>query len=220
MLQSGWSLEEEVEHLRQEVKNQQRRIAELSALIPEKTNAVTASQAGSLWVFGYGSLIWNPGSVPFCESRPCYVRGWRREFRQRSTDHRGTKEAPGRVVTLVASSEDSRCYGVAYCVPAHDVESVLAYLDYREKDNYEPFRVPIYGLNDSVISETALCYVGKPETLYNEEPDLAAVAKHIEAARGPSGPNSEYCLNLQRALAKQHLSCPHVFEVASRLYFL
>ena len=100
MIVSGWSLEEEVRHLREEVKNQQRRINELLALVPPSAaaGAAAADQGDGLWVFGYGSLIWNPGSIPFVRCERCLVRGWRREFRQRSTDHRGTKEAPGRVV--------------------------------------------------------------------------------------------------------------------------
>ncbi len=92
----GWSLEEEVKHLRAEVANQQRRIAALLSLVPpsklEELNE--SSGSGSLWLFGYGSLIWNPGSIPFVRKVPAFVRGWKREFRQRSTDHRGTIEAP------------------------------------------------------------------------------------------------------------------------------
>jgi hypothetical protein len=99
MIISGWSLEEEVAHLRQEVINQQRRINELLALLPPSALAsAERREAGGLWIFGYGSLIWNPGSIPFVESVSCFVRGWGREFRQKSTDHRGTKAAPGRVV--------------------------------------------------------------------------------------------------------------------------
>jgi hypothetical protein len=98
MILSGWSLEEEVAHLRQEVINQQRRINELLALVPPSSLASANPRDAGLWIFGYGSLIWNPGSIPFVESANCFVRGWKREFRQKSTDHRGTKTSPGRVV--------------------------------------------------------------------------------------------------------------------------
>ncbi len=99
--------------------------------------------------------------------------------------------------------------------------AVRSYLDYREKDEYDPVHIPLFAASDeSLLSEAALCYVGRPATMFEHEPDLDVVARHVAAARGPSGSNAEYCLNLQRALAKRHLSCPHVFEVAARLHHL
>jgi cation transport regulator ChaC len=110
---------------------------------------------------------------------------------------------------------------VGYRVREADVESVRAYLDYREKDDYDPVDLALFSSADgSVLSAAALCYVGRVESMFEEESDLDVVAKHIAGVRGPSGANSEYCLNVQRALAKRHLSCPHVFEVASRLHHL
>jgi cation transport protein ChaC len=81
----------------------------------------TAQSLGDLWVFGYGSLIWNP-NIKFDEQRKCCIKGYARRFWQGSNDHRGTKEKPGRVVTLVSQDEDGRCgdtlctWGVAYLV--------------------------------------------------------------------------------------------------------
>jgi cation transport protein ChaC len=123
-------------------------------------------------------------------------------------------------VTLIRN-EASACFGVGYRVREADVASVRAYLDYREKDDYDPVELALFSASDgSQLSAAALCYVGRAESLFEHQPDLEEVARHIAAARGPSGSNSEYCLNLQRALAKRHLSCPHVFEVASRLHHL
>ena len=123
-------------------------------------------------------------------------------------------------MTLIRD-EESVCYGVAYRVRESDVAAVRSYLDYREKDDYDPVSIPLFSAADgSQLCDAALCYVGRPATMFDHESDLDVVARHIAGARGPSGSNAEYCLNLQRALAKRHLSCPHVFEVAARLHHL
>jgi len=66
----------------------------------------------SVWLFGYGSLIWKAG-FPYLERRRATIYGWERRFWQGSHDHRGTLESPGRVATLIASS-GTPCHGMAY----------------------------------------------------------------------------------------------------------
>ncbi|RAQ99703.1 ChaC-like protein [Stemphylium lycopersici] len=96
------------------------------------------------WIFGYGSLIWKP--PPHYDQRlPGYIEGYVRRFWQ--VHHRGTPEAPGRVVTLIEKKhwetlgEDEhpaapRVWGAAYHIPAAHVASVRAYLDLREINGY------------------------------------------------------------------------------------
>ena len=89
---------------------------------------------GGFWLFGYGSLIWNP-DVPFDDRRPARLRGWARRFWQGSHDHRGTPEAPGRVVTLIEAG-DAFVDGLAFRIPGGEAKEILARLDHREKNGY------------------------------------------------------------------------------------
>ncbi|MDX5329335.1 MAG: gamma-glutamylcyclotransferase, partial [Marinobacter sp.] len=77
----------------------------------------------SVWLFGYGSLIYKV-DFPFLEQRPASIRGWARRFWQGSHDHRGTPEAPGRVVTLI-EQPGAVCRGMAFRVSPN----VFEYLD-------------------------------------------------------------------------------------------
>lgn len=66
-----------------------------------------------LWIFGYGSLIWKNNDFEFELKEPGYIKNYERKFFQNSIDHRGTLENPGRVVTLVQSSDpNARVYGI------------------------------------------------------------------------------------------------------------
>ena len=155
-----------------------------------------------------------PGSTPYCARRVCYVRGYRRALVQRSTDHRGTPRRPGRTATLVPDA-GATCAGVAYAVPDEERQRVLQYLDYREKDNYERVTLELFDTaTDELLVSDALCYIGKPEACFPDEPSLRKVAHHIARTSGPSGPNAEYALKLQQALVANHLFDPHVAEIA------
>ncbi|MEC9072039.1 MAG: gamma-glutamylcyclotransferase, partial [Myxococcota bacterium] len=94
-----------------------------------------------LWIFGYGSLIWSPG-FPFQERVMASLHGWGRRFYQGSPDHRGTPQAPGRVVTLVTAPQE-RCWGVAYRVAGDQVQDTLETLDRRESAGYERISVSL-----------------------------------------------------------------------------
>ncbi|KAJ5026794.1 ChaC-like protein [Bipolaris maydis] len=113
------------------------------------------------WIFGYGSLIWKP--PPHYDQRlPGYIEGYVRRFWQASEDHRGTPEAPGRVVTLIDRAHwetlgdqhdaPSRVWGAAYHIPARHVESVRKYLDLREINGYSIQFTPFH---PAVSSATA-----------------------------------------------------------------
>jgi len=146
------------------------------------------------WVFAYGSLIYKV-DFPYRAREVATLRGWARRFWQGSHDHRGTPDAPGRVVTLVRSPT-ALCRGIAYRVD----ESVFAHLDHREKNGYERHRTRLY-LEHREETVSATFYVaGENNPAFLGEGGDAELARHIATSHGPSGSNAEYLLRLAVSL--------------------
>lgn len=154
------------------------------------------------WVFGYGSLMWRV-DFPYRESRRALVSGWQRRFWQGSRDHRGTPQAPGRVVTLVRAPE-AECVGMAYRVDA----SALEHLDHREKDGYQRVPVRIRTGRGAVDGITYVAPAGNPGYLGPAPTDV--VAAQIRCRAGPSGTNHEYLRELAAALRRLGTVDAHV----------
>jgi len=164
----------------------------------------------SVWLFGYGSLIFK-ADFPFIERRPASIRGWTRRFWQGSHDHRGTESAPGRVATLVREP-GALCAGVAYLITPH----VFAHLDHREKNGYLRLATAI-GFNDG-RSEEGLVYIATEEnSAFLGAASERAIAQQIAASHGPSGRNRDYLVDLAHALRELGMDDPHVFAIERHL---
>ncbi|MCB9615874.1 MAG: gamma-glutamylcyclotransferase [Sandaracinus sp.] len=165
----------------------------------------------STWLFGYGSLVWRP-DFPYLRAESGYVRGWARRFWQASHDHRGVPEAPGRVVTLVRDPA-SICWGRVYEIDPEVWENVARGLDHREKDGYARHGERVWLSDDTTVD--ALVYVATPDNpSFLGDAPLEAIAAQVRGARGPSGSNVEYVIELARALRAMGAADPHVEALA------
>jgi cation transport regulator ChaC len=164
----------------------------------------------SLWLFGYGSLIFK-ADFPWREKRAARIHGWTRRFWQGSHDHRGTPSSPGRVVTLV-KSPGADCDGMAYRIDSE----VLAHLDYREKNGYLRFMTAVTFPDGEEGS--CLVYVATADNAAWLGPATESeIARHIAGARGPSGRNADYLLALADALRAMSATDTHVFTIEKHL---
>src|ERR1700679_1422244 len=73
--------------------------------------------AADVWVFGYGSLMWNP-AFDYAERRVGVIRGWHRRFCLRLEMGRGSPANPGLMLEL---DRGGACRGVAFRIPAQDL---------------------------------------------------------------------------------------------------
>ena len=146
------------------------------------------------WVFGYGSLVWQPG-FPFQERQIARLNGFSRSFCMRSIHHRGTVEKPGLVLALDKDSS-SHCDGVAFRVGASDGPATIAYLREREliSSAYLEEVHPITLRDGRAVS--AVCYViDAAHVQYCGGLDLEEQAGIIATSVGGRGPNTEYLAN-------------------------
>ena len=80
-----------------------------------------APRRDRIWVFGYGSLIWNP-AFHFTERRTAHIFGFHRQFCLRARAGRGSPDRPG---LMLALEPGGSCHGVAYRISRQHVASEL-----------------------------------------------------------------------------------------------
>ena len=91
------------------------------------------ADAGALWVFAYGSLIWKP-AFESIEQLRASAHGWHRSFCLDLVRWRGSAEQPG---LMMALERGGRCDGVIYRLPDDDKAAQIERLLRREIDDHE-----------------------------------------------------------------------------------
>lgn len=164
----------------------------------------------SVWLFGYGSLIYK-ADFPFIERRGASIAGWSRRFWQGSHDHRGTETAPGRVATIVPQA-GAICDGMAYLI----TPQVFAHLDHREKNGYLRLATAI-SFDDASTVEGLVYIATEDNAAFLGPASELEIAHHIARSSGPSGPNTDYLIQLAVALRELGKHDEHVFTIEQHL---
>lgn len=149
------------------------------------------------WVFGYGSLIWNPG-FSYVRSDKAILHGAHRSLSVYSFRHRGTPERPGLVFGL---SRGGSCLGVAFEVEQAIWPQVFDYLQEREQDRgvYREAWRKVTLADGQPIS--ALAYlVNERHPQYAGRLDLGEQVRLVARSTGESGRNTEYVRNTAQHL--------------------
>ncbi len=163
--------------------------------LPQEIAALLARRQ-PIWVFAYGSLMWNPG-IAHDAAEPAVLHGWHRSFCVYSHRYRGTPERPGLVLGL---DRGGACRGMALRIPAAAAGAAMSYLWEREMVggvyDFRPIRVrSANGIVDAHAFTVRRHHPGYAGRLSTEE-----TARLILQGIGGRGHCREYLANTVRQL--------------------
>lgn len=141
-----------------------------------------------LWIFAYGSLMWNP-AMHIAETQSATVYGVHRAFCLNLELGRGTPERPGLMLGL---DRGGSCRGVAHRISAASIESETEILWMREMigHGYEPGWVYTHMESGRRRALTFLANPRGPRYVGRLPYDLTV--ERIARAEGPLGSNRRY----------------------------
>lgn len=170
---------------------------------------------GDLWIFGYGSLMWNP-ALHFAEVRRAHAPGHARRFILRDINGaRGTPDRPG---LMAALDEGAGCDGLAFRIAAEDVEAETFRLWERERiaSAYFPRFIRII-LDDGEVS--ALTFVANHDAA-NIHPDLSRdeQIRLFATGEGFLGTSLEYLENIAQHFETLGIVDPEVIDLLEEVH--
>jgi len=171
----------------------------------------TAPSLNSMWVFGYGSLIWNP-ALYFTEKKRGTVHGYHRRFCLWSTIGRGSPSRPGLMLGL---ERGGSCKGIFYKIDRREIRTELDIVFRRELITaaYRPTWVSARILGKSPFKAIAFV-INRDHNRYAGMLDDETVIQTIADAKGTLGSCSDYLY--ETVLQLENLGMPdrHLASIA------
>ena len=167
-----------------------------------------------LWIYSYGSLMWDPG-FHFAEVRLADVEGFQRRFTMKIHIGRGSQDFPALMLSL--EQGQGRCHGLAFRIAADVVHAETAILWRREmlRGGYAPALLPMLTPQGPI---QALAFVSNPShASYVGELPVAETAALIASGRGILGTNREYLVQLAMQLAALEIDDPYVAQLHAEI---
>jgi cation transport protein ChaC len=186
--------------------------AEMAALMEEILAAHPPGE--DLYVFGYGSLIWNP-AFHYVETCPALLRGWHRRFCLKMFIGRGTLENPG---LMLALDHGGACKGVAFRIAATKIRQELGLLWQREMYGgaYNARWVNLTAAGGAKIRAVTFV-INRQHPRYLPEISVEQTAALIATGCGDLGTCREYLENTISHLAQLGLSDAGLQRIAKAL---
>ncbi len=165
-----------------------------------------------LWLFGYGSLMWNP-AMHYAESRVGVVRGWHRSYCLWAHMGRGTPEAPGLMLALDRGGSSA---GMLFRFPAATARAEVL-LPWQREMFTGAYAARWVRVDTAAGPVRAISFVAnRAHVRYAGRLDEARIAAHLAVARGGLGTCVEY-LDQTLATLRAHGRTDHRLERLERL---
>jgi len=170
-----------------------------------------AGRGTDLWVFAYGSLMWDP-AIHITEIRKATCHGYHRSFCLKSLLGRGSRERPA---LMAALDHGGSCLGLAFRIPSVHVDRETQILWMREMimGSYEPIFVSIETPQGSL---EALTFAINRKSDRYVKLDIDETARLIATGRGFRGSSLEYLENVAERLQLLGLHDPVIDDLLQR----
>jgi len=165
-----------------------------------------------VWLFGYGSLMWNP-AMDYAESRPGVVRGWHRSYCLWAHMGRGTPESPG---LMLALDRGGSSVGMLFRFPAATARAELR-LPWRREMFTGAYVAHWVRVDTEMGPVRAASFVAnRAHPRYAGRLDEVTIAARLAVARGSLGTCAEYLMHTL-AVLRAHGRTDHRLERLERL---
>lgn len=181
-----------------------------SAREAERAEVLAGRRGTDLWVFGYGSLMWDP-AFRFEEVRRAHVTGYARRFILKDINGgRGTVDAPG---LMVALDNGGRCDGLAFRISRANIDEETKVLWQRERIG--PAYLPVFVEAMTADSRMmALTFVADHEAeLIDATLTRAQQIEYCATGVGFMGSSLDYLRNISRQFAALGIQDDEVSEL-------
>jgi cation transport protein ChaC len=190
----------------QKILSEAEREASLQAIL-------MARPVGDAWVFGYGSLIWNP-TVQSVEARTARIEGWHRAYCLASIAGRGSAGRPG---LMLALERGGVCDGVAYRIADDDLDSELALLWRREMVSgaYVPRWLDLLDGQGNRFGSAVTFTVNQASERYLPDLPPDTLVHRLATGCGRLGTCAEYLLRTRDQLRAHGIPDPEIERLAA-----
>jgi cation transport protein ChaC len=175
-----------------------------------ETTLAAQPASSDVWLFGYGSLIWNP-AFHYVERKPVLIRGWHRQFCLATPIGRGTPERPGLVLGL---NRGGSCRGVAFRITRAEAELELVWRREMVTGAYVPRWVKLHGPDLPHGTSGIAFTINRAAPNYVRPVSEAETARVVATACGALGSCQDYLFDTIHGLEGFAIRDHHLDRIA------
>ncbi len=193
----------------------EQRAASLTATLAARPTPLPGDASPGIWIFAYGSLIWNP-AMDFLERRFARLHGWHRSFCLSTNAGRGTPELPGLVLGL---DRGGACAGAAFLIADAVLETELALLWCREMlaGSYTPRWVTLRDAAGQPFAHAIAFTINRAAQQYTGIMTETDTVHRLSRAAGTLGSSADYLFQTRDGLRALGITDRRIERLATQV---